>query len=214
LARKYNIIICHDARLAYASFGERPRTGFLGERGAVGVGVEIFEIPPPPVPSPWRLAVVVGDAEVLACLTAAMRATGSAPVTVIQLAAASALYREEQRRRLCTRVLREHRDVFVEGLKTLGWQVSTPDATPFLWLGVPPGYSSVRFASLLLRRAGVRSVPGVQFGANGEGYVRLCFAVTQENIRAALAGFRELLAERPRLRRQLRPRTARRRRRD
>ena len=177
------------------------------------MAVEIQEIPPLPVPSPWRLAFALGNAEVLACLTSAMRATVAGPSPVVQLAAARAVYREEQRRRGCRKVLTERRDLLVEGLKTLGWKLSPPQATPFLWLPVPPGYSSFRFASLLLRRAGLRIVPGTQFGENGEGYVRLCFAVPREHIEVALSRLKQLFSEHPRLPRLVVAKTGRRRRR-
>jgi aspartate/methionine/tyrosine aminotransferase len=213
MARRFNVILCHDARQCYAGLGERPPRSLLATPGALGVAVEVFEVPPPPVPSPWRLSVAVGNAEVLGCLSSAVRAIGTIPGAVIQLAAASALYREDQRRRACCKTLAERRDLLVQGLRRLGWPIAAPEATPFLWLAVPRGYSSTRFASLLLRRAGLRVVPGVQFGEGGEGYVRLCFAVASQQIEVGLSRLKQLFSERPRLSRQLRPRPGRRRRR-
>ncbi len=202
MAAKHNVILCHDARQSYARYGEAQSTSFLAVRGALGVGIEVQEIPPCSVPSPWRLAVVAGNADVLGCLVAAMRAVATRPSPAVQLAAARATYREEQRRRSCRKVLAERRDLLVEGLRSLGLTSSPPEATSFLWLPVPRGYSSVRFAALLLRRGGLRTEPGIQFGEGGEGYVRLCFATPRERIETAVERLRQLLVERPLLRRQ------------
>ena len=56
----------------------------------------------------------------------------------------------------------------------------------YVWLPVPKGYSSVDFAKVLLERAGVLVIPGVGYGQHGEGYIRLSYANSVENIRDAL----------------------------
>jgi LL-diaminopimelate aminotransferase len=202
MAQKHNVILCHDARQSYARYDGAGSVSFLAARGALGVGIEVQEIPPAPVPSPWRLAVVVGNADVLACLVAALTAVAASPASAAQLAAARAIYHEEKRRHSCRTLLSGRRDLLVEGLRSLGLTSPPPDATAFLWLPVPRGYSAARFAALLLRRAGVRVVPGVQFGEGGEGYVRLCFATAEDRLTIAVERLEQLLVERPLLRRQ------------
>jgi aminotransferase len=46
--------------------------------------------------------------------------------------------------------------------------------------------SSEKFSSYILQSAGVATCPGNYFGNAGEGYVRLCFANSEENIREAM----------------------------
>jgi aspartate aminotransferase len=55
---------------------------------------------------------------------------------------------------------------------------------------------STAFTSELLRRSGVALAPGVAFGTDGEGYVRLCFAATEQMLAEALTRFREFMADR------------------
>ena len=62
----------------------------------------------------------------------------------------------------------------VDGLSSFGWSIPKPKASMFVWAPLPWGYqSSKQFALDLLERAGVVVVPGIAFGDNGEGYVRM-----------------------------------------
>ena len=49
---------------------------------------------------------------------------------------------------------------------------------------------SAAFTAELVRRTGVALAPGAAFGASGEGYVRLCFAASENTVAEALARFR------------------------
>jgi aspartate aminotransferase len=57
---------------------------------------------------------------------------------------------------------------------------------------------STAFTADLLRQTGVALAPGVAFGADGEGHVRLCFAATEQTLGTALARFRDFLLNRAR----------------
>ena len=50
-----------------------------------------------------------------------------------------------------------------------------------------------RIASRLLEEAGVAVLPGTAFGGNGEGYLRLCYATSNENIERALENMAAVL---------------------
>ncbi|WP_286884686.1 aminotransferase class I/II-fold pyridoxal phosphate-dependent enzyme, partial [Aneurinibacillus sp. UBA3580] len=68
---------------------------------------------------------------------------------------------------------KERRDVLLDGLKEIGWDIPKPKATMFVWARVPEGWTSESFAFTLLEKAGVVVIPGNAFGAQGEGYVRI-----------------------------------------
>jgi aspartate aminotransferase len=55
---------------------------------------------------------------------------------------------------------------------------------------------STAFTADLVRQSGVAFAPGVAFGADGEGYVRLCFASTAQTLATALSRFRDFMADR------------------
>jgi aspartate/methionine/tyrosine aminotransferase len=87
---------------------------------------------------------------------------------------------------------RRRRDVLVAGLNAIpGVTCRTPQGAFYAFPNFSSfGRPSTWWAEYLLEAAGVAVLPGTAFGACGEGYLRLCFANSMENIRTAL----ELLA--------------------
>jgi LL-diaminopimelate aminotransferase len=79
------------------------------------------------------------------------------------------------------------RDILIDGLSRIGWQIDKPEATMFVWAKIPSRYeSSVEFTFELLERTGVIVVPGSSFGEKGEGYVRLALVQPEEKIIKAI----------------------------
>ena len=64
---------------------------------------------------------------------------------------------------------------------------SPPKATFYVWLPVPPGFTSMAFTTHLLEQAGIVTIPGNGLGTPGEGYVRLALTVPKERLEEALA---------------------------
>jgi aspartate aminotransferase len=76
------------------------------------------------------------------------------------------------------------RDVIVAGLNSLpGVTCKTPQGAFYAFPNVKKlGYSSTELANLILEQAGVALLPGSAFGKHGEGYLRLSFATSLQNI--------------------------------
>ncbi|MCJ7578718.1 MAG: aminotransferase class I/II-fold pyridoxal phosphate-dependent enzyme [candidate division Zixibacteria bacterium] len=85
----------------------------------------------------------------------------------------------------------KRKEILLEGLLNLGWKVKKPKAGPFVWVKVPPRYSSVGFARMLLRKAGVLVSPGFGFGEYGEGYIRIALNQKTEELKKALERIKE-----------------------
>ncbi|RLE14692.1 LL-diaminopimelate aminotransferase, partial [Candidatus Aerophobetes bacterium] len=83
-------------------------------------------------------------------------------------------------------IYRKRRDLFVEGLRKLGWKVNMPLATFYLWIRIPGGKSSIEFTQYLLEECGIMVTPGVGFGPSGEGYIRIALTVNEEKLKEAL----------------------------
>jgi len=79
------------------------------------------------------------------------------------------------------------KEVLMKGLSDLGWKAKKPKAGPFVWVKIPPKYSSVGFARMLLRKTGVLVSPGFGFGEYGEGYIRIALNLPADQIQKALA---------------------------
>lgn len=75
---------------------------------------------------------------------------------------------------------KQRRDVLVQALQEIGWQVVTPPATMYIWAKLPQvwQHSSIDFCTKLVTQTGVALSPGAGFGQAGEGYVR--FALVKD----------------------------------
>jgi alanine-synthesizing transaminase len=93
---------------------------------------------------------------------------------------------------------RSRRNVLVEGLNKLGWEVALPKATMFVWARIPEQYrklGSLEFSKLLLNEAKVAVSPGIGFGDYGDGHVRFSLIENEERTRQALRGIKQMLAK-------------------
>ena len=84
------------------------------------------------------------------------------------------------------------RDIFAEGLNKMGWSVKKPEAAFYIWLRVPPGYTSSELVMLLLKKCNIVCTPGNGFGEDGEGYVRFALTKDKEQIIKALERIEKL----------------------
>ncbi len=83
---------------------------------------------------------------------------------------------------------RHRRDLFVTGLNAIpGLKCRSPQGAFYAFPNITAfGCTSKRLADYLLEEAGVAVLPGTDFGVGGEGYLRLCFANSPENLQIAL----------------------------
>ena len=85
------------------------------------------------------------------------------------------------------KILQERRDVMVDGLNDIGFEVKKPKATFYLWFKIPSSYkSSVEFSQALLDKTGVVMTPGVGFGEHGEGYARCAITQNKERLQEVI----------------------------
>lgn len=183
-ARKYDVLICHDvayAELAYDGF--RPMS-FLEVSGAKDVGIEFYSFSKTYNMAGCRIGFAVGNSEVLSNLALIKSNIDYGVFYAVQEAGIAALTGSQECVAETARTYQRRRDVLVDGLAEIGWQMPKPNASMFVWAPLPPGYSSSTvFAADLLEKAGVIVIPGVAFGGQGEGYVRIAL-VKDESVLA------------------------------
>jgi aspartate aminotransferase len=106
------------------------------------------------------------------------------------------------------RELRARRDLFYAGLPAAAGHLLTgkpPAGAFYAFLKVDPGWrsplagasssASWAMAEFLIKQARIGCVPGADFGAAGEGYVRFCFARDRAELEGALASMQLAFAE-------------------
>lgn len=187
-ARKYNILICHDvayAELAYDGF--KPMS-FLEVPGANEVGIEFYSLSKTYNMAGCRIGFAVGNSEVLSDLALIKSNIDYGVFYAVQEAGIAALTGPQACVAETARTYQRRRDVLVDGFAEIGWQIPKPNASMFLWAPLPPGYSSsAAFAADILEKAGVIVIPGIAFGKQGEGYVRIAM-VKDESVLAEAVG--------------------------
>lgn len=135
----------------------------------------------------WRIGFVTGNAEAIGRLAKIKANMDFGVFTAIQRAAMAALDGPQDYCAEVARIYRRRRDVFLEGVRALGFELPAPRAGMYVWLPIPRGAgNSIDFTADLLERTGVVVSPGSGFGQSGEGYVRVALCDDEARIAEAV----------------------------
>jgi alanine-synthesizing transaminase len=197
-AREREIIVVHDnayAELGYDGF-EPP--SILQAEGAKECAVELYSMTKSFSMAGWRVAFLAGNADVVQALAKLKSYLDYGTFQPIQIAATVTMNEAVDFPREVQAVYQGRRDVLIDGLHGLGWDVPRPRGTMFAWAPIPEPYremGSVEFASMLVREAQVALSPGVGFGPGGEGYVRFALIENEQRTHQALRNLRRTLTK-------------------
>ncbi len=193
-AKKYNLIVAHDAAYSEIAFdGYRPDS-FLKVNGARDVGVEFHSLSKTCNMTGWRIGFVSGNERIVSAIAKVKSNIDSGVFNAIQVAGITALDSAEEHAQKMNKIYQERRDTLVDGLNAMGWITRKPKATFYVWTRIPKSYkSSIEFAGLVLEKTGIVITPGIGFGSSGEGYIRMAFTVSKERIQEAVERFKKML---------------------
>ncbi|MBA3060490.1 MAG: LL-diaminopimelate aminotransferase, partial [Nitrospirae bacterium] len=183
LAKKHNIIICHDASYSEVYYDNEKPISFLEIEGAKDVGIEFHSLSKTYNMTGWRIGFAAGNKDVIAGLGKIKSNLDSGVFQAIQEAAIAAFNTDDSILSDIRKICQDRRDALYNGLKGLGFNLIKPKATFYLWAKAPSGFDSSGFVAHLLNKAGVLATPGNGFGAPGEGYVRFALTVPVEKIK-------------------------------
>ena len=187
LAKQHGCLILSDLAYSEIYFTEKPPSIFQVE-GAKDIAVETISLSKTYSMAGWRMGFAVGSKRLIGALARVKSYLDYGAFTPIQVAACAALDGPQDCIDVARDTYKARRDVLVETFGRAGWDVPAPDASMFVWAGLPKGYESMgslEFSKRLMVEAGVAVSPGVGFGANGEGYVRLALVENEQRIRQA-----------------------------
>ena len=105
------------------------------------------------------------------------------------MAAVAALNGSQQCVRQQAQIYERRMIKMVDGLNKIGWHARKTQGTMYVWAGLPDNLKkegSLLVAERLLKETGVAVSPGVGFGANGEGYVRISLVTHDKRFHDAL----------------------------
>ena len=194
LAKKYNIIICHDAAYSEVYYDNERPISFLEIEGAKDVGIEFHSLSKTYNMTGWRIGFAAGNKDVIAGLGKIKSNLDSGVFQAIQEAAIAAFNTDDSKLSDIRKTYQDRRDALYNGLKSLGFHLIKPKATFYLWARVPSGFDSSSFVAHLLNKAGVLITPGNGFGAPGEGYVRFALTVPVEKIKETVERIKSVIS--------------------
>lgn len=145
--------------------------------------------------SGWRLGYAVGPVDVIKKMALLFETIYSCVPPFIQMAGISALTEHQDAIDGYRDLVKKSRDLIVKELNALpGVSCPIPEGAIYAFANITgTGLTSQQFADRMLEDAGVSLLPGDNFGPAGEGYVRLCFARTEDTIREGCARMRASL---------------------
>ena len=186
LAQEQNICIVHDFAYGAIGFDDKRPLSFLQTKGAKDVGIEIYTLSKTFNMAGWRVGFAVGNPSVIEAINLLQDHLYVSLFSAIQEAATTALLESQQCVMDLVDMYETRRNVLVNGLSEIGWEVRAPEGSFFAWLKVPEGYTSEQFSDVLLEQAHVVVAPGIGFGKYGEGYVRVGLLTDVERLKEAV----------------------------
>jgi aminotransferase len=145
----------------------------------------------------WRVGFACGPKEIIAAMTKIHQYTIMCVSITSQMAAAEALVSARKSVEQMKREYDRRREFMVVELNTLGLSCSRPQGAFYLFPSIKSsGLSSMDFSRSLLEEEKVAVVPGTAFGACGEGYIRISYASSLDNLKEALARIKRFLGKR------------------
>jgi alanine-synthesizing transaminase len=197
-AREHEVVVVHDNAYAELGYDGYEPPSILQAEGAKECAVELYSLTKSFSMAGWRVAFLAGNADVVQALAKLKSYLDYGTFQPIQIAATVTMNEATDVPREVQAVYQGRRDVLIDGLHRMGWDLPRPRGTMFAWAPIPEAYAemgSVEFASMLVREAQVALSPGVGFGPGGEGYVRFALIENEQRTQQALRNLRRTLTK-------------------
>jgi len=198
IAKEHEIWVIQDLAYADIVYDGYKAPSIFEVPGAKDIAVEFFSLSKSYNMPGWRVGFMVGNATLVGALAKIKSYLDYGIFTPIQVAAIEALEGDQS----CVGEIRDmyqhRRDVLCEGLQNIGWDITPPKATMFVWAKIPDFYrhmGSLEFSKELLKRAKVGVSPGIGFGDYGDEYVRICLIENEQRTRQGIRGIKTMFRE-------------------
>ena len=199
-AKEHKIWVVQDLAYADLVFDGYEVPSILQVPGAKDVAVEFYTMSKSYNMPGWRVGFCVGNRDLVGALARIKSYLDYGTFTPIQVAAIAALEEDQS----CVEEIRNtyllRRNVLCDGLNSIGWTVTRPRATMFVWSQIPEQYrhlGSLEFSKLLLQEAKVAVSPGIGFGQYGDDHVRFALIENEHRTRQAIRGLRKMFRSHP-----------------
>ena len=197
LAKKNDIYILSDLAYSEIYFENNPPPSILEVNGAKKIAVEFTTLSKTYAMAGWRIGFAVGNNTLIEALTKIKSYVDYGAFTPVQVAATAALNGPQQCVEDIRQIYKKRRDVLIESFGRAGWSIPKPKASMFVWAPIPDKFKklgSMKFSKKLMINANVAVAPGLAFGKNGEGFVRIGLVENTQRIRQAAKNIKKFLS--------------------
>ncbi|MBL0913987.1 MAG: LL-diaminopimelate aminotransferase [Sphingopyxis sp.] len=195
-AKENKVWVLSDLAYSELYYDGNPTPSILQVPGAKDVAIEFTSMSKTYSMAGWRMGFAVGNKRLIAAMTRVKSYLDYGAFTPIQAAACAALNGPQDIGQKNRELYQKRRDVMVESFARAGWDIPSPSASMFAWAPLPPALremGSLEFSKQLLTHAKVAVAPGVGYGEDGEGYVRIAMVENEQRIRQAARNIRKFL---------------------
>jgi alanine-synthesizing transaminase len=197
-AKEHSIWVISDLAYSELYYDDVPTPSILQVPGAKDVAIEFTSMSKTYSMAGWRIGFAVGNPRLISALTRVKSYLDYGAFTPIQAAAVAAINGPQDIVESNRQLYRRRRDVLCESFGRAGWDVPVPRASMFCWAPLPPALKtmgSLEFSKQLLTHAGVAVAPGVGYGEEGEGFVRIALVENEQRLRQAARNVRKYLQQ-------------------
>ena len=197
-AREHEIVLVHDFAYADLGFDGYDPPSILQVPGAKDVAVELYTLTKSFSMAGWRVGFLVGNREIVQALTKLKTYLDYGTFQPIQIAAIVAMNEAPDYPKWVNETYQARRDALCDGLNRIGWRLTPPKGTMFVWAPIPEPYremGSLEFSSFLVSEAEVATSPGVGFGPGGDGHVRFALIENEQRVGQAVRNLRRTLTK-------------------
>ncbi len=191
----HNLALVHDFPYADVVFDDTVASSVLQADPEKSVSIEFFTMSKSFNMGGFRVGYAIGNRDLIRVLRQVKAVVDFNQYRGILNGAIAALNGPQDSVQKTVDTFRQRRDIFVQALYRIGWDVHTPAATMYVWAKLPQPWAreSMKFCTQLVEETGVAAAPGAGFGKSGEGYVRFALVHNSAVLETAVGRIAQFL---------------------
>jgi aspartate/methionine/tyrosine aminotransferase len=194
--REHEIVLVHDFPYLDIYFDNTPPPPSIFQADPQkDISIEFFTFSKSYNMGGFRIGFAIGNPQLILALRQIKAIVDFNQYRGILNGAIAALADSQDQVKQNVAIFQKRRDIFIQALHNIGWEVPLPKATMYVWAKLPEPWQnkSVEFATQLVAATGVAVAPGAGFGKTGEGYVRFALVHEPEILATAVGKIADFL---------------------
>lgn len=193
LAQEKNLIVISDELYEDIIYDGREHISIASLSGMKERTISIFGFSKSYAMTGWRLAYLAAPVNLVKEIAKLLQNTAVCANSVAQRAGLAAIQGSQDCVKEMFTAYNERRDILIKGLNEIkGLSCHAPEGTFYAFVDIKEiGMTAEELSMYLLEESKVVTVPGTAFGEQGEGYIRLSFATSLEDIKEGIKRIRK-----------------------